>query len=333
MNQRITYILPIVVVAFAVLAAFATLGRAPEYMKVSGMVFGTSYNVTYESNEELHDEIKAVLDSIDNSLSPFNEKSIIAAVNENREVKLDDMFTEVFQLARQVNEDTDGAFDITVAPLVNAWGFGFKNGFMPTDSQVDSLLDIVGMQKVTLEGGKIRKADPRMMLDCSAIAKGYAVDRIAKMLSAHGVKNMMVEIGGEIVAHGKNGNGKAWRIGVTKPYDDTLSVNTELQTVLSLTDVAMATSGNYRNFYYKEGKKYAHTIDPKSGRPVQQSILSATVVAPSCAIADAYATSFMVMGLKRAKEILSRHPEMKAYLIYAGENGENQVWSSPGLEN
>lgn len=208
MNQRITYILPIVVVAFAVLAAFATLGHAPEYMKVSGMVFGTSYNVTYESNEELHDEIKAVLDSIDNSLSPFNEKSIIAAVNENRDVKLDDMFTEVFQLARKVNEDTDGAFDITVAPLVNAWGFGFKNGFMPTDSQVDSLLDIVGMQKVTLEGGKIRKADPRMMLDCSAIAKGYAVDRIAKMLSAHGVKNMMVEIGGEIVAHGKNGNGK-----------------------------------------------------------------------------------------------------------------------------
>lgn len=333
MKQRIPYILPIVIILLAVFAVFTTMGQNVEYRKVSGMVFGTSYNITYESDEHLQSEIEAVLDSINNSLSPFNEKSVITAVNENRDVELDSMFTEVFRLARQVNEDTDGAFDITVAPLVNAWGFGFKNGFMPTDSQVDSLLDIVGMQKVTLEGGKIRKADPRIMLDCSAIAKGYAVDRIARMLSAKGVKNMMIEIGGEIIAHGKNGNGKVWRIGVTKPFDDTLSVNTELQTVLSLTDVAMATSGNYRNFYYVDGKKYAHTIDPKTGRPVQQSILSATVVAPSCAMADAYATSFMVMGFDKAKEILRRHPEMKAYIIYTDGKGDNKTWSSPGLED
>lgn len=333
MKQRIPYILPIVIILLAVFAVFTTMGQNVEYRKVSGMVFGTSYNITYESEEHLQSEIEAVLDSVNNSLSPFNEKSVITAVNENREVELDSMFTEVFRLARQVNEDTDGAFDITVAPLVNAWGFGFKNGFMPTDSQVDSLLDIVGMQKVTLEGGKIRKTDPRIMLDCSAIAKGYAVDRIARMLSAKGVKNMMIEIGGEIIAHGKNGNGKVWRIGVTKPFDDTLSVNTELQTVLSLTDVAMATSGNYRNFYYVDGKKYAHTIDPKTGRPVQQSILSATVVAPSCAMADAYATSFMVMGFDKAKEILRRHPEMKAYIIYTDGKGDNKTWSSPGLED
>lgn len=333
MKQRIPYILPIVIIILAVFAVFTTMGQNVEYRKVSGMVFGTSYNITYESEEHLQSEIEAVLDSINNSLSPFNEKSVITAVNENRDVELDSMFTEVFRLARQVNEDTDGAFDITVAPLVNAWGFGFKNGFMPTDCQVDSLLDIVGMQKVTLEGGKIRKTDPRIMLDCSAIAKGYAVDRIARMLSAKGVKNMMIEIGGEIIAYGKNGNGKVWRIGVTKPFDDTLSVNTELQTVLSLTDVAMATSGNYRNFYYVDGKKYAHTIDPKTGRPVQQSILSATVVAPSCAMADAYATSFMVMGFDKAKEILRRHPEMKAYIIYTDGKGDNKTWSSPGLED
>lgn len=331
MKERMNYILPIMFVALAVFAAFTTMGQTVEYRRMSGMVFGTTYNITYQGGEELRSEVEAVLDSVNNSLSPFNENSVITAVNENREVKLDSMFTEVFRLARQVNEDTEGAFDITVAPLVNAWGFGFKNGFMPTDHQVDSLLNIVGMQKITLEGGKIRKTDPRVMLDCSAIAKGYAVDRVAQMLRAKGVKNMMVEIGGEIVALGKNSNGKVWRIGVTKPNDDTLSVNTELQTVLKLTNVAMATSGNYRNFYYKDGKKYAHTIDPKTGRPVQQSILSATVIAPTCAVADAYATSFMVIGFKRAMEILKRHPEMKAYLIYNDEKGEYQVWSSPGL--
>lgn len=331
MKERMNYILPILFVACAVFAAFTTMGQTVEYRRMSGMVFGTTYNITYQGGEELRSEVEAVLDSVNNSLSPFNENSVITAVNENREVKLDSMFTEVFRLARQINEDTEGAFDITVAPLVNAWGFGFKNGYMPTDSQVDSLLDIVGMQKVKLEGGKIRKTDPRVMLDCSAIAKGYAVDKVAQMLRAKGVKNMMVEIGGEIIAHGKNGNGKVWRIGVTKPNDDTLAVKTEMQTVLKLTNVAMATSGNYRNFYYKDGKKYAHTIDPKSGRPVQQSILSATVIAPTCAVADAYATSFMVIGFKRAMEILKRHPEMKAYLIYNDEKGDYQVWSSPGL--
>jgi thiamine biosynthesis lipoprotein len=331
MKERMNYILPILFVACAVFAAFTTMGQTVEYRRMSGMVFGTTYNITYQGGEELRSEVEAVLDSVNNSLSPFNENSVITAVNENREVKLDSMFTEVFRLARQINEDTEGAFDITVAPLVNAWGFGFKNGYMPTDHQVDSLLDIVGMQKVKLESGKIRKTDPRVMLDCSAIAKGYAVDKVAQMLRAKGVKNMMVEIGGEIIAHGKNGNGKVWRIGVTKPNDDTLAVKTEMQTVLKLTNVAMATSGNYRNFYYKDGKKYAHTIDPKSGRPVQQSILSATVIAPTCAVADAYATSFMVIGFKRAIEILKRHPEMKAYLIYNDEKGDYQVWSSPGL--
>lgn len=331
MKERMNYILPIMFVALAVFAAFTTMGQTVEYRRMSGMVFGTTYNITYQGGEELRSEVEAVLDSVNNSLSPFNENSVITAVNENREVKLDSMFTEVFRLARQVNEDTEGAFDITVAPLVNAWGFGFKNGFMPTDHQVDSLLNIVGMQKITLEGGKIRKTDPRVMLDCSAIAKGYAVDRVAQMLRAKGVKNMMVEIGGEIVALGKNSNGKVWRIGVTKPNDDTLSVNTELQTVLKLTNVAMATSGNYRNFYYKDGKKYAHTIDPKTGRPVQQSILSATVIAPTCAVADAYATSFMVIGFQRTMDILKRHPEMKAYLIYNDEKGDYQIWSSPGL--
>jgi thiamine biosynthesis lipoprotein len=273
------------------------------------------------------------LAKVDQSLSPFNEHSVITAVNNNQEVVLDSMFLDVYQKALQISRETDGAFDITVAPLVNAWGFGFKNGSQPSAPQVDSLKQIVGYQKVSLVDGKIVKQDSRMMLDCSAIAKGYGCDAVARLLRNRGIRNFMVEIGGEIVASGVNDKQKPWTIGVTKPTDDSLNIANELQTILNVTDKAMATSGNYRNFYYQGGKKFAHTIDPKTGYPVQHSILSATVLADECAIADAYATSFMVMGLEGAKVILQRHPELMAYLIYSDENGNNAVWFSPSLKD
>jgi thiamine biosynthesis lipoprotein len=215
---------------------------------------------------------------------------------------------------------------------VNAWGFGFKNGEMPSRRQVDSLMTIVGYEKVTLDQGKIRKADPRMMLDCSAIAKGYGSDVVANFLRKRGVENFMVEIGGEIVTQGVNPKRLPWRIGVTKPTEDSLNVEHELQTTLNVTDIAMATSGNYRNFYYKGNKRYAHTIDPHTGYPVQHNILSATVLAKTCMVADAYATSFMVMGLDGAKAVLQRHPEMMAYLIYDDGQGGNAIWFSPSLK-
>jgi thiamine biosynthesis lipoprotein len=277
--------------------------------------------------------IKAELLKVDQSLSPFNENSIITAVNQNKAVQLDSMFLDVYNLALHISEETDGAFDITVAPLVNAWGFGFKNSALPSSYQVDSLRQIVGYQKVSLENGHIKKKDPRIMLDCSAIAKGYGCDVIAKYLRSRGVKNFMVEIGGEIVTSGLNPERLPWKVGVTKPSDDSLSTSHELQTVLNVTDMAMATSGNYRNFYYKGGKKYAHTIDPKTGFPVQHNILSATVIAKSCAEADAYATSFMVMGLEKAQKVMERRPELMAYIIYSDQNGENAVWYSPSLRN
>jgi thiamine biosynthesis lipoprotein len=243
------------------------------------------------------------------------------------------MFMDVFNLAMQISDDTDGAFDITVAPLVNAWGFGFKNGQHPTKFQVDSLRKIIGYQKVFYDGGYIKKKDPRIMLDCSAIAKGYGSDVVAKLLRSRGVKNFMVEIGGEIVTSGVNEKRLPWKIGVTKPTEDPLNTSHELQSVLNVTDKAMATSGNYRNFYYKDGKRYAHTIDPKTGYPVQHNILSATVIANSCAMADAYATSFMVMGLEKAQQVLSRHPELMAYLIYSDKDGKNAVWYTPSLKD
>lgn len=303
---------------------------AMPYQVNQGMVFGTFYKITYQHDKNLQKEIEAQLKSVNDALSMFDKKSIITAVNNNEQVKLNDMFVNVFKLAQSISEDTDGAFDITVAPLVNAWGFGYKSGALPSQQDIDSIRAFVGYQKVKLSGMRIQKEDARLTLDCSAIAKGYGTDVVARYFLREGIKNFMVEIGGEIVTHGVNPKRQQWSIGIEKPVEDSLAMKSELQTVLKVDDIAMATSGNYRNFYYKDGKKYAHTIDPKTGFPVQHNILSATVLAKQCAVADAYATAFMVMGLEKSKEVLARHKDLKAYLIY-DDNGKYGIWKSPGL--
>ena len=306
--------------------------RNTPYQNNTGFIFGTTYNITYQSDIDLQKDIEAEMNKVNVSLSTFEPQSIISKVNQNRDVHLDNMFTEVFTLAEQISRETDGAFDITVAPLVNEWGFGFKSGVAPNKHVIDSLKQLTGYQKVKLAGGRVVKTDPRIMLDCSAIAKGYGSDVVAKFLKSKGIDNFMVEIGGEIVTSGISPERVPWRIGVTKPEDDSLQQQQALQTILNVTDKAMATSGNYRNFYYKGGKKYAHTIDPKTGYPVQHNILSATVIANSCAEADAYATAFMVMGLDKVKTVLEKHPELLAYLIYADQKGNNKVWFSPSMK-
>ena len=332
-NKKLLWQLPFLTLLIVGSILIIRHQQSTPYQKSQGFIFGTTYHITYQCDSNLSKSIKAELMKVDCSLSPFNEKSVITAINENQPVKPDDMFLDVYQLAMQVSKDTDGAFDITVAPLVNAWGFGFKNGIEPTRSLLDSLKQIVGYQKVSWENGRIHKQDPRIMLDCSAIAKGYGSDVVARFLRSRGVTNYMVEIGGEIVTKGVNERRVPWKIGVTKPSDDPLVESQELQTSLNLTDKALATSGNYRNFYYKNGKKYAHTIDPKTGYPIQHNILSATVIGQQCAVADAYATAFMVMGLDGAKKVLERHPELMAYFIYSDNDGKNAVWFSPSLED
>lgn len=302
------------------------------YQHDEGFIFGTVYHITYQSDENLQQGIEAELKKVDQSLSPFNKTSIISQVNRNEPVEVNSMFKEVFTLAEKISKETQGAFDITVAPMVNEWGFGFKKGVEPTQQVLDSIRALVGYQKVKLEGNYIKKQDPRIMLDCSAIAKGYGSDIVARYLKQKGIDNFMVEIGGEIVTSGQNDKKEDWRIGVNKPTDDSLNTNQALQAVLGVSNMAMATSGNYRNFYYKNGKKYAHTIDPATGYPVQHSILSATVLAKDCATADAYATSFMVLGMDGAKKILAKHPELMAYLIYSDAKGNNQIWFSPSMK-
>ena len=207
------------------------------YQQSSDFIFGTAYKIVYQHDKDLSKEIREELMKVDYSLSPFNEKSVITAVNQNRDVVLDTLFLDVFTKSMEISRETDGAFDITVAPLVNAWGFGFKNETRPTPRQVDSLLQIVGYKKVRLEDNKIIKQDRRMMLDCSAIAKGYGVDVVARYLRSLGIRNFMVEIGGEVVTSGVNPQRLPWRVGVVKPSEDSLNVNNELQTILNVTDL------------------------------------------------------------------------------------------------
>ncbi len=329
-NKNLKWQLPFLIIL--IIGTVLILRKQAPYQTDEGMVFGTIYKITYQSKENLKPEIEAALQQVDNSLSPFNKQSVITRVNNNEDLEVDSLFAHVFLLAKEISTETHGAFDITVAPLVNAWGFGFKNAINVTDTTIDSLRQFVGTDKIDLIDGKIVKKDPRTILDCSAIAKGFGVDCVARLLDSKGIKNYMIDIGGELVMKGQNPKMETWRIGINKPIDDSLSVNQELQTVLEITDAGLATSGNYRNFYYKDGKKYAHTIDPRTGYPIQHNILSSTVVAKDCATADAYATSFMVLGLDSARIICNAHPELDAYFIYSKEDGTTGIYFTEGMK-
>jgi thiamine biosynthesis lipoprotein len=334
-KRRLLWQVPFLVLLIVGTVLIIRQQQSMPYQTTEGMVFGTVYKTTYQFDRDLRQEIEAELAHVDAEFSMFNDTSVVTRFNQGGRPVLDDTFKEVFQLASDISRQTDGAFDVTVAPLVNAWGFGFKHEQMPTRQQVDSLRKFVGMQHLTYDKRRslITKDDPRVMLDFSAIAKGYGSDVVARLLRRYGIQNFLVEIGGEMVVSGISPKRLPWRVGVAKPTDDSLAVSGQMQTVLNVTDCAMATSGNYRRFYYKGGRKYAHTIDPKTGYPVQHSLLSATVLAKDCAVADAYATSLMVMGLDKARKLLEQHPELMAYLIYSDQNGELATWFSPSLRD
>jgi len=293
-------------------------------------VFGTQYHIVYDSDKNLKDSIEVELKKVNSSLSSFNKNSVISKVNRNEEVQLDEMFIKVFNKSLEISERTAGAFDITIAPLVNAWGFGY--GKQKESVNVDSLLQFVGYKKIRLKDGKIIKDDPGIELIASAIAKGFGVDVVAEYLESKGIGNYMVEIGGEIRAKGKSSKNKNWRIGIDKPIDDVAASDRKIQDILSLDKGALATSGNYRNFYYKDGKKYSHTIDPRTGYPVEHTILSASVIAKNCMEADAYATSFMVMGLKETEAFIEVNKDIEVYLIYSDKEGNYKVWMSKGFK-
>lgn len=311
---------------------FTACTKQKQYFEESGSVFHTIYHIKYEGSEILTEKIDAEFQKFNLSLNPFNPNSIISKVNRNEPVEVDNWFIEVFNRAKEVSDHSEGIFDITCAPLVNLWGFGFSKMDSVTPQMIDSIKQFVGYQKVRLDGRKVVKDDSRILLNCSAIAKGYASDVIARLLEREGVKNYMVEIGGEVTMKGVNQNGKCWRIGINKPEDDSTGIKNDIEEVVQLCKKGgVATSGNYRNYYVKDGKKYAHTIDPRTGYPSEQSILSATIVAEDCITADAYATAFMAMGLEKAREAAKNIPGIEYYVIYSDENGKHQIEYSTGM--
>lgn len=301
-----------------------------QYFHNEGKVFGTYYSIRYEAKHDLQDSIQASLQAFDNSLSLFNPHSVLSAINDNRDTTTDAAFEAMWTEAQRVYAISDGAFDITVAPLVKAFGFGRKSDqYASISSQtIDSLREFVGFDKVSLVDHKVVKADPRVQLDGGAVAKGQACDLIAAMLRRNGCGNYLVDIGGEIVAHGKNAKGDKWHIGITKPNLNNEGAQEELQEVLEVSDICMATSGNYRNYYYADGKRRSHTIDPRTGYLVQHSLLSATVVSSSCMRADALATACMVVGAEQALELMQRAEDAACYLIVA-QNDSLVTLTSP----
>jgi len=241
----------------------------------------------------------------------------------------DEAFTAVFNKASEVSEITGGAFDITTMPLTNAWGFGFTDPGKLDRNTVDSLLPLVGYKNIALADGKLIKSNPAITIDFNAIAQGYSADLIGKMLQKEGIENYLIDVGGEVLARGGKPDGSSWRVGIEKPSSDPTA--RDIDAVVLLKNKALASSGNYRRFFMKDGIRYSHTIDPKTGYPVTHSLLSVSVLAEDCMTADAYATAFMVMGLEKSKEFLSLHPELDAHFIFSNERGENEVWSTEGL--
>lgn len=306
-----------------------------EYIHNQGNTQGTNYTATYLQPEgrDLQQKIEKQLHLFDLSLSTYDSTSIISRINRNDPtVKVDSVFEHMFYVAKQVSEHTNGAFDITVGPLVKAWGFGFGNADHSQTPDLKKLLPLIGYNKVSIEKGKFVKQLPNILIDANALAQGYSTDIIGKLLEDNGCKNYMIEIGGEIVCKGLNPKGGKWRIGIDKPIDDLANTKNEIQTVVAISNIAITTSGNYRKFYIKDGKKYAHTINPHTGYPVVHNLLSATVAAPTCIMADAYATAFMVLGVDSAMKICKSVPNMDCYLIYSDVNGENKVIYTDGFK-
>ena len=304
--------------------------------KATGQALGTTYSIIYFSNQEqsFETEIDSVFKAVNQSLSTYIPNSDISKINNgDSSVKVDHMFKEVFTLSKDIYKATDGYFDPTVGVLVNAWGFGPERKIEMDSVKIDSLLKYVGFDKVSLsKDGIVKKTHPNIYFDFNAIAKGYAIDRLAVMLDDRGVDNYLIEVGGELVAKGTNvTKKKPWVVGIDDPE---ITEGRELKMLINLKDRALASSGNYRKFRIDErtGIKYVHTIDPKTGYTKNSNTLGVTVLADNCAMADAYATAFMAMDLEKAFNVISKNRTLEAYIIYIDEQGQTQEFLTSGFE-
>lgn len=319
-----------------VITLFLTSCKKETKIVNDGFIHGTTYHIIYysQNGENLQEEIEAEMHKVDSSWSTYLPISVVSRINSNEpNVELDDFFVTVFNNAYEISTITDGAFDMTVAPLVNAWGFGFEKIENVDSSLIDSLLNYVGYQKLTISNNNLTKENPNIKIDANAIAKGFSVDIVSNFLELKGINRYLVEIGGEVRAKGNKPDGSKWKVGIDKPINEVVPKTRELQDIIQIENIAMATSGNYRQFYMKDGAMYSHTIDPKTGFPVNHSLLSATVLAKDCMIADAFATAFMVLGLEKSKKLVHNNPNIEAYFIYANNAGAYQVYMTDKIKD
>lgn len=333
-SRKMTGVKPLILLLLLLLAP--SCRKTTTFDNFGGFAQGTTYSVTFGNKgnidpQELKSEVEKILKEFDLSLSLYVDSSILSKVNRNEDVQVDRYFSEAFRKSVALSELSGGAFDITVGPLTRAWGFGPDDYRNFSETKLDSLLKLIGMEKVRLENNKVIKTDPAIKFDFNAIAQGYSVDVVSEYLDSRGIRYSLVEIGGEVRAKGDK-NGVLWRIGIDRPEDNNNLPGNNLQAVISMKDRSLATSGNYRKFYVEDGVKYSHTIDPRTGYPARNTLLSATILADDCATADGIATACMVMGKDKAVEFLGEHSEYDAFLIFSDTNGNFQTWSTAYLK-
>ncbi|MCQ2959250.1 MAG: FAD:protein FMN transferase [Bacteroidales bacterium] len=312
------YLLGVVAVLF-----FCSCKTAEKkYYEVTGLAQGTYYRVVYEDSKIRKDEFDFILKKFDTTFSVYIQESVISRINNNdSSVVVNEQFKHFLEQSKRISEMTDGLFDITVGPLVKAWRFGpeVTGDNLPSQGQLDSILNFVGINKIWLEGDKCVKADPRVQITGNANAQGFSTDLIAFYLDSLGVENYLVDVGSEMRTKGVNSRGVKWTIGITRPEEgiDSLPVEMQSEIAIVLDNKSLATSGNYRKFFYAHGQKYAHTVNPITGQSIPTDLLSITVVADECIDADAIATACMAMGVEKSKEFFRKHPEFDALMIFA----------------
>lgn len=326
--------------AIAVLSAMMVSCNGTDYYTMEGYAQGGTYSITLRTDfkrcTQLQKGIEAILRDIDNSISGYNDSSSLSKFNDNSSESCHDtLLVGLFRLSLKMYDECEGYFDVSSGALFDAWGFGFKEGCFPDSLAVDSLKSATGMDKIIFKDGALYKSDPRVTLNFNAIAQGYTCDMIAGYLSSQGIRDMLINVGGEIFCKGVNPSGGNWSIGIDAPVDGNMEAGADILTAIEIPDDAgtgsgIVTSGNYRKYYIRDGRKYAHTINPKTGYPVNHNLLSATVICDKAAIADALATYMMAAGLEKSMEYMEGHPEIEAVLIYE-EDGKMKTWMSDGV--
>ena len=316
-----------------VLVVLASCGKQPKKMVLQGLAQGSYYAITYfdEQGRDFQHEIDSIFHAVDMSVNLWVDSSIICKVNRNEDVKLDPIFIDNFNIAQEAAQLSDGYFDPTISPIVAAWGFSNKTGDSITPQLIDSLRQLVDYRNIRIENGKVVKANPDMKLDFNAIGQGYTSDLIAAFLESHGIKNYLVDTGGEIMARGGKPNGDSWIVGIEKPAENWDSEQV-VQTRITLRDKGLVTSGSTRKYVERNGKRYSHCIDPKTGYPVEHNVLSVTVLAENSVWADALASICMVMGIEKSLPLINSMDGVEAYYIFVNKQNELEVFATEGFK-